>query len=101
MNQSSTAMHLRLATAFVAVLASTACTVTRVNDEVTLPVPERWENADLSARSISREDLAYWWTGFGDADLDEARVMIAGDGDRAPRRTELDRVDRQVDEDLL
>ena len=71
MNQSSTAMHLRLATAFVAVLASTACTVTRVNDEVTLPVPERWENADLSARSISREDLANWWTGFGDADLDE------------------------------
>jgi NodT family efflux transporter outer membrane factor (OMF) lipoprotein len=53
-----------------------------VSDDVTLAIPERWENTDSSGRSIRREDLANWWRGFGDADLDElVRVALAANHD--------------------
>ena len=82
MTRSLDLRQFTLASALAAALASAGCTVTRVNDEVVLPVPDRWENADASVRPIGREDLAQWWTGFGDADLDElVRAALSANHD--------------------
>src|SRR6266568_2050804 len=85
MTRSLDLRQFTLASALAAALASAGCTVTRVNDEVVLPVPDRWENADASVRPIGREDLAQWWTGARSPGGSRGRPVTAV-SDPKPRR---------------
>jgi NodT family efflux transporter outer membrane factor (OMF) lipoprotein len=51
------------------------CTVTRVSDDVPLPVPEKWANAP-EAKSPEVIDIRKWWTGFDDPTLE--RLIAEG-----------------------
>lgn len=51
-----------------AALLLSACTPTRVADNVPLPVPEHWQHA---ASNATEADLKNWWTGFNDPLLND------------------------------
>ncbi|MGZ5049887.1 MAG: efflux transporter outer membrane subunit [Methylobacter sp.] len=51
------------------VLLLSACTPTRVADNVPLPVPEHWQHA--AASNAAEADLKNWWTGFNDPLLND------------------------------
>jgi NodT family efflux transporter outer membrane factor (OMF) lipoprotein len=62
-------LALRLTILLVLLALLDGCALTRVSDQVTLPVPEKWANAPEPI-SAEASDLRRWWTGFDDPTLE-------------------------------
>ncbi len=67
---------LRLAPAALTILS--ACTPTRVNDQIALNIPKQWSHAAAEQTNEDRSQLTTWWKGFHDPQLDEliAQALI-------------------------